>query len=196
MAGDGPAPGSPAALRKVYADDREIRPMARGSLESNGSDGEAMLADTRYRLETEWRLGTDDVKGYESESHFGRYLGKMQYWLPYVGWDFRYRRSDEKEKNLFGQTDTKNHRNVVCAGIQYTLPLLLVIDWRVDMKGNLRLQLGREDIPVTNRLRFTFMANTDKEYMAGLRYILTKYIGLSTHYDSDMGFGAGVTLSY
>jgi hypothetical protein len=170
--------------------------MARASLESNGSDGEAMLADTRYRLETEWRLGTDAVKGYESESHFGRYLGKMQYWLPYVGWDFRYRRSDEKEKNLFGQTDTKNHRNVVCAGIQYTLPLLLVIDWRVDMKGNLRLQLGREDVPVTNRLRFTFMANTDKEYMAGFRYIITKYFGVSTHYDSDMGFGAGVTLSY
>jgi hypothetical protein len=190
------APGSPAALRKVYADDREIRPMARVGLESNGSDGEAMLADTRYRLETEWRLGTDDVKGYESESHFGRYLGKMQYWLPYVGWDFRYRRSDEKEKNLFGQTDTKNHRNVVCAGIQYTLPLLLVIDWRVDMKGNLRLQLGREDVPVTNRLRFTFMVNTDKEYMGGLRYILTKYVGLSTHYDSDMGFGAGVTVNY
>ena len=189
-------PDSAMALRKVYADDREIRPMARVGLESNGSDGEAMLADTRYRLETEWRLGTDDVKGYESESHFGRYLGKMQYWLPYVGWDFRYRRSGEKEKNLFGQTDTKNHRNVMCAGIQYTLPLLLVIDWRVDMKGNLRLQLGREDVPVTSRLRFTFMVNTDKEYMAGLRYILTKYIGLSTHYDSDMGFGAGVTLNY
>ena len=196
IASVGPAPGSPAALRKVYADDREIRPMARVGLESNGSDGEAMLADTRYRLETEWRLGTDAVKGYESESHFGRYLGKMQYWLPYVGWDFRYRRSDEKEKNLFGQMDTKNHRNVVCAGIQYTLPLLLVIDWRVDMKGNLRLQLGREDVPVTSRLRFSFMVNTDKEYMAGLRYILTKYIGLSTHYDSDMGFGAGVTLNY
>jgi FtsP/CotA-like multicopper oxidase with cupredoxin domain len=189
-------PGSPAALRKVYADDREIRPMARIGLESNGSDGEAMLADTRYRFETEWRLGTDDVKGYESESHFGRYLGKMQYWLPYVGWDFRYRRSNEQEKNLFGQTDTKNHRNVLCAGIQYTLPLLLVIDWRVDMKGNLRLQLGREDVPVTSRLRFSFMVNTDKEYMAGFRYILTKYIGLSTHYDSDMGFGAGVTVNY
>jgi hypothetical protein len=157
VSGDGPVPGSPAALRKEYADDREIRPMARASLESNGSDGEAMLS---------------------------------------AGWDFRYRRSDEKEKNLFGQTDTRNHRNVVCAGIQYTLPLLLVIDWRVDMKGNLRLQLDREDVPVTSRLRFTFMVNTDKEYMAGLRYILTKYIGLSTHYDSDMGYGAGVTLNY
>ena len=193
---EGSPPDSGQDLRKVYADDRAVRPMARVGLESNGSDGEAMLANTRYRLQTEWRLGTDDIKGYETESHFGRYLGRMQYWLPYVGWDFRYRRSDENEKNLFGQPDTKNHRNVICAGLQYTLPLLFTLDGRVDMKGNLRLQLGREDIAVTNRLRLSLMVNTDKEYMAGFRYILTKYIGLSTHYDSDMGFGAGVTVNY
>jgi FtsP/CotA-like multicopper oxidase with cupredoxin domain len=192
----GSPPDSGQDLRKVYADDREIRPMARVGLESNGSDGEAMLANTRYRFRTEWRLGTDDVKGYESESHFGRYLGRMQYWLPYVGWDFRYRRSNENEKNLFGQPDTKNHRNVICAGLQYTLPFLFTLDGRVDMKGNLRLQLGREDIAVTSRLRLSLLVNTDKEYMAGFRYILTKYIGLSTHYDSDMGFGAGVTVNY
>jgi hypothetical protein len=183
-------------LKKVYADDRQIRPMARVALESNGSDGEVQLSDTRYRFQTEWRIGTDPEKGYETESHFGRYLGKMQYWFPYAGWDFRYRETGEKEKNLFGQTNTKNHRNVFCAGVQYTLPLLLIADGRVDMKGNLRLQLGREDIPLTSRLRLNFMVNTDREYMAGFRYILTKYIGLSTHYDSDMGFGAGLTLNY
>jgi hypothetical protein len=33
------------------------------------------------------------------------------------------------------------------------------------------------------------MWNTDKEYMAGLRYILTKNFGITTHYDSDMGLG-------
>jgi FtsP/CotA-like multicopper oxidase with cupredoxin domain len=184
------------ALKKIYADDREIRPMARVGLESNGSDGEFMLANTRYRFETEWRVGTDGEKGYESESHFGRYLGQMQFWLPYIGWDFRYRRNSTAEKNLFGQTDTKDHRNVFCFGVQYTLPLLFVADWRMDMRGNLRLQLGREDIPVTSRLRMSLLVNTDKEYMAGLRYILTKYIGLSTHYDSDMGFGAGLTVNY
>ncbi len=193
---EGSSPDSGQDLRKVYADDRAIRPMARVGLESNGSDGEVMLANTRYRFQTEWRLGTDDIKGYESESHLGRYLGKMQYWLPYIGWDFRDRRSNESEKNLFGQPDTKNHRDVICAGLQYTLPLLFTLDGRVDMKGNLRLQLGREDIAVTSRLRFSLMANTDNEYMAGFRYILTKYIGLSTHYDSDMGFGAGVTVNY
>jgi len=189
-------PNTGADLKKIYSDDREIRPMAKVGLESNGSDGEAMLANTRYRFQTEWRIGTDQKKGYESESHFGRYLGRMQYWLPYIGWDFRYRKTGETEKNLFGQTDTKDHRNVLCAGIQYTLPMLLTADMRIDTRGNLRLQLGREDIPLTRRLRLTAMVNTDKEYMAGFRYIVTKYFGFSTHYDSDMGFGAGITFNY
>jgi FtsP/CotA-like multicopper oxidase with cupredoxin domain len=184
------------SLQKLYNDDRAIRPMAAISLESNGSDGEAMLANTRYRFQTEWRLGTDDRKGYESESHFGRYLGQMQYWLPYVGWDFRYRNTNEKLTNLFGQPDTKDHRDVFCAGLQYTLPMLFILDGRVDMHGNLRLQLSREDIPLTSRLRLSMMINTDREYMAGLRYILTKYFSLSTHYDSDMGPGVGITVTY
>jgi hypothetical protein len=40
------------------------------------------------------------------------------------------------------------------------------------------------------------MINTDKEYMAGFRYVASKYFSLSTHYDSDMGWGAGITITY
>jgi hypothetical protein len=40
------------------------------------------------------------------------------------------------------------------------------------------------------------MVNTDREYMVGGKYILTKNLGLSTHYDSDMGWGAGLTITY
>jgi CopA family copper-resistance protein len=189
-------PDPQMALKMVYMDDRMIHPAGKVSLESNGSDGEITLSDTRYRFQTEWRIGLNDRSGYESESHFGRYLGRMQFWFPYIGWDFRYRKSNGQEENLFGQDDTKDNRKVFCAGLQYTLPLLVTADARIDMKGNLRFQLGREDIPVTSRLRFTFMANTDKEYMAGFRYIITKYFSLSTHYDSDMKFGAGLTLVY
>ena len=78
----------------------------------------------------------------------------------------------------------------------YTLPMLFIADARVDGNGKFRFQFSREDVPVTNRLRFSMMINTDKEYMAGLRYILTKYFSLSSHYDSDMGLGAGITLTY
>ena len=101
-----------------------------------------------------------------------------------------------EDKNWFGQTSNKLNRKTIIAGIEYTLPLLFTADARVDGQGKFRFQLGREDIPVTSHLRFNLMINTDKEYMAGFRYILNKYISLSTHYDSDMGLGAGLTFTY
>ncbi len=200
-------PNPKLAQRKLFSDDREFHPMARVGIETNGSDGEIMLANTRYRFTTEWRIGFDKEMGYESESHFGRYIGRNQWLLPYVGWDFRKRTIDPFDKNIFGQSlspgnnvfgqrNTKNFRQVFHLGVQYTLPMLIIADASVDHKGNVRFQLMREDVPVSKRLRFQFMVNTDKEYMAGFRYIVTKYFGLSTHYDSDMGYGAGLTLNY
>ncbi|WPV66616.1 multicopper oxidase domain-containing protein [Chitinophaga sp. LS1] len=189
-------PNPEKSYRKIEADDRQIHTMAEVGLESNGSDGTIQFANTRYRLQTEWRVGLNAENGYETESHFGRYLGRMQWLFPYIGWDFRYRREKQPEKNLFGQTNTRNKRGVLHAGLEYTLPMLITADASIDTDGKLRLQLSREDIPITRRLRFQFMANTDREYMAGFRYIWTNYLALSTHYDSDMGFGAGVTLRY
>lgn len=90
----------------------------------------------------------------------------------------------------------KNNRHAAVAGIEYILPMLLKADARIDSDGKFRFQLSREDVPVTSRLRLNFMANTDKEYMAGIRYIVTKYFSLSTHYDSDMGLGLGITITY
>lgn len=200
-------PNPKLAQRKLFSDDMAFHPMARIGIETNGSDGEIMLANTRYRFTTEWRIGFDKEMGYESESHFGRYIGRNQWLLPYVGWDFRKRTIDPQDKNifgqslapgnnLFGQSNTKNFRQVFHLGVQYTLPMLIVADASVDHKGNVRFQLMREDIPVSKRLRFQFMVNTDKEYMAGFRYIVSKYFGVSTHYDSDMSYGAGLTLNY
>ncbi|WP_343745749.1 multicopper oxidase domain-containing protein [Chitinophaga sp.] len=190
-------PDPAKAYRMLKRDDRMLHLMAQVGLESNGSDGEIMLANTRYRLSAEWRLGLNDRHGYENETHFGRYFGKNQWLLGYVGWDVRYRKmGDDDEKNLFGQRNTKDFRQVLHLGVQYTLPMLILADASLDTDGRLRIQLMRDDVPVTKRLRFNFMVNTDKEYMAGFRYIFTRNFSLSTHYDSDMGIGAGITLSY
>ncbi|WP_207632628.1 multicopper oxidase domain-containing protein [Foetidibacter luteolus] len=184
------------ATRKVYADDRRFYAGAQIGLESNGSDGEVMLSNTRYMLQTEWRLGLNDNKGYESETHIGRFIGRNQWLMPYIGFDWRYRKQHEAEKNIFGQVNTKDQRAAICFGFQYTLPMLLRADTRIDTDGRLRIQIGREDIPVTARLRLNVLWNTDKEYMTGLRYIVSKYVSLSSHYDSDMGWGGGMTISY
>jgi len=139
------------------------------------------------------------MHGYETETHVGRYIGKMQWLMPFIGFDWRYRDSHgsgELEKNLFGQKNKKDQRATLSAGVLYTLPMLIDFQAEVFTDGIVRLQLRREDIPLTRRLRGAFSVNTDKEYMLALKYIVTRNASLSTHYDSDMGFGAGITLVY
>ncbi len=191
-------PNPRLAQRKLFADDREMHFMFQNDVATNGNDGEMMVQNTRWSIGSEWRLGYNNHHGYETETHIGRYLGKMQWLMPFVGFDWRYRKMgiDEHEKNLFGQTNTKDSRAVISVGINYTLPMLVRFQSEIFTDGIVRLQLMREDIPVTKRLRFAFMVNTDKEYMAGLNYIFTRNFSVRTHYDSDMGFGVGLTFTY
>jgi CopA family copper-resistance protein len=176
--------------------------MVRAGIETNGSEGEAMISSNRYSLQGIWHLGLHDEHGYETEINFGRYLGVNQWWFPYIGFDYHYKKEEGEVtkaadyKNMFGQVSNKNDRKTFVVGVQYTMPWLLLADARVDGDGKFRFQLSREDIPLTSRLRLAMIGNTDKEYMVGLRYIISKWFALSTHYDSDMGFGAGITLTY
>ncbi|HLP33810.1 MAG TPA: multicopper oxidase domain-containing protein, partial [Bacteroidia bacterium] len=191
-------PNPASAKRKLFADDRAFHFMAENDFATNGNDGMFMVQNTRWSIGTEWRLGYNDMHGYETETHIGRYIGKMQWLMPFIGFDWRYRKMEtgEVEKNLFNQRSTKDQRTQVSAGVEYTLPLLVKFQGEVYQDGNVRFQLMREDIPVSKRLRMSFMANTDTEYMIGLRYITTRNMAISSHYDSDMGLGVGVTLMY
>ncbi|MEO6489693.1 MAG: multicopper oxidase domain-containing protein, partial [Ferruginibacter sp.] len=209
-------PDLPDALarRKLNSDDKKFHLMGMVGIETNGSDGELMLSQTRWQIKSQWHLGYHDMHGYESETMVGRFLGRNQWWFPYTGFDYHYKTEGmfqknffdlshsvrnifgSEERNWFGQRSNKDNRRTIIAGVAYTLPTLTVADLRVDGNGKLRFQLSREGIPVTPRMRFNWMLNTDKEYMAGFRYILTKYISFSTHYDSDMGIGAGITFTY
>ncbi|WP_373523988.1 multicopper oxidase domain-containing protein [Aquiflexum sp.] len=186
------------AYNHLQRESNMLHLMAHNDFATNGNDGEAMLQNTRWSFGTEWRLGYSDMDGYEVETHLGRYLGKMQWLMPFVGFDWRYRKMgrDEKEENLFGQTNKKDYRAAVSLGIMYTLPMLINFQAEVYQDGIVRLTLMREDIPISKRIRAGFMVNTDLEYMVGLNYIIGKNIGMRTHYDSDMGFGVGLKLNY
>lgn len=189
-----PDPGK--ANRMLKKDDRMFHLMVENDFSTNGNDGSLMYGNTRWAFQGEWRLGYSAHHGYEVETHFGRYLGKMQWLFPYIGIDWRYRKHTAHDKSLLGQQSTKDDRRVFHAGIAYTLPWLVVLDASLDHTGYFRMQLSREDIALTPRLRASFMVNTDREYMVGGRYILTRYLSVSTHYDSDMGWGAGLTFTY
>ncbi|WP_329806473.1 multicopper oxidase domain-containing protein [Flavobacterium facile] len=191
-------PNPKLAKRKLFADDRAFHLMAENDFATNGNDGMAMLSNTRWSIGTEWRLGYTDHHGYETETHIGRYMGKMQWLMPFVGFDWRYRKMEagEMEKNLFNQSNTKDNRAVFSAGIEYTLPMLVKAQAEVFTDGNFRIQFERMDIPVSKRVRMDLMWNTDKEYMTGLRYIIKRNFSARAHYDSDMGFGIGASLNY
>lgn len=194
-------PGLPhkeKAYKMLQRESNMLHFMAQNDFATNGNDGELMFMNARWNLGTEWRLGYNDMHGYETETHLGRYLGKMQWLMPFIGFDWRYRKMgiDEHEKNVFGQVNKKDNRVAVSLGVMYTLPMLVNAQAEVYHDGIVRLSLMREDIPVSKRLRAGFMVNSDLEYMADLRYILTRNMGIRAHYDSDMGFGIGLSLNY
>ena len=196
-------PNPKLAQRKLFADDREFHFMGEDNIATNGNEGTAMIANTRWKISTLWHLGYHDMHGYESETMIGRYFGKMQWLYPYIGFDYHYKMEGgpknifgSEAKNWFGQTSNKNDRHTIVAGVAYTLPMLFIADLRIDGDGKFRFQLGREDIPVSKRLRAMLMINTDKEYTTGLKYIFTRNLGVTIHYDSDMGIGFGVNLNY
>ncbi|MFN8283336.1 MAG: multicopper oxidase domain-containing protein [Chitinophagales bacterium] len=191
-------PNPKLAKRKLFADDRKFHFMFENDFASNGNDGEMMLQNKRWSIGTEWRLGYSKMHGFETETHIGRYVDKMQFLQLFVGFDYRYRMLGmaEVEKNLFQQKNSKDHRILASVGLEYTMPLLIKLQAEVYHNGYVRIQLMRTDIPLTKRLRMDFMVNTDAEYMVGLKYIINKNLGAKIHYDSDMGFGAGLTVNY
>ena len=190
-------PNKEWAYRKLQRESNSLHLMMQNDFASNGNDGHFMLQNTRWSFGTEWRLGYHNGHGYETETHIGRYIGKNQWFMPFIGFDYRYRAlGNEVETNLFGQSSTKDNRAVASVGFAYTLPLLIVFQAEVFHDGNVRLQLMREDIPISPRLRLAFMINTDKEYMGGLKYVITKNVAINVHYDSDMQLGGGITLNY
>ena len=191
-------PNKEKAYNMIQEESNMPHLMAQNDFATNGNDGEAMLQNARWSLGTEWRLGYSDMHGYEVETHLGRYIGKMQWLMPFIGFDWRYRKMgmDEHETNLFGQKNKKDTRRAFSVGLMYLLPMLVNFQTEVYHDGIIRLSLMREDIPVSKRLRAGFMLNTDLEYMTELKYVINKNIGIRTHYDSDMGLGLGLSLNY
>ncbi|WP_313717245.1 multicopper oxidase domain-containing protein [Kaistella carnis] len=131
---------------------------------------------------------------YEGSVKVGPFVGKYQWAMPYVG--FRTNKTHDMAKTWFGQNVMPENQNVAIAGIRYILPFLITADANVDHNGKVRLELGREGIPISPRIRGSFAVNSDKEFDFGLKYILQKWVSVSTNYDSEFGFGAGLTFMY
>ncbi|MFP8892488.1 multicopper oxidase domain-containing protein [Chryseobacterium sp. EZn1] len=146
---------------------------------------------------------------FEGSAKVGRFLGKFQWALPYAG--IRVQKNHEimerqmaedmgtdfhGKKTWFGQQKASKNKFTFMVGMQYVLPMLITADASVDQNGKVLLELSREDIPLSRRLRGNFSVNSDGEFSTGVRYIVQKWLSLSGNYDNELGWGAGVTLTY
>ena len=160
------------------------------SFQSQGNFTNFTLAGTKWELNEEFN--TDYKKLFESETMLRRFLDKRQFFAAFIGADNRKEETDEIKN---GKPVLEN-KNVGTAGLTYFLPLFITAEGRIDTKGHFRFQLMRNDLELTRRGRFSFSWNTDKEYTLGLKYVLARNLALSGSYDSDYGWGAGVSLIY
>ncbi len=167
-------------------DARMIHPMFEVSAQSNGLFGHGMVMNNYYFAATQFHF--NPKHGFESEQKFGRLFGKSQFFNAYVGFEFN--REENHAENRW------ENEVLGTAGFEYTLPMFVKTDVRVNHKGKFRLQFERDDLALSKRLRFNAMWNTDKEYEVGLKYILTKRWQLSGNYYNHYGFGAGLTFNY
>ena len=187
-------PDKEAAYKKFLSTNRMISTKAMLDVASNKLHFENMsMIGARWMNINEFHSNYQ-FDHYEGSVKVGRFLGKYQWAMPYVG--FRTSKTHDLAKTWFGQNVMPENQNVAIAGIRYILPFLIMADANVDHNGKVRLELGREGIPISPRIRGSFAVNSDKEFDFGLKYILQKWVSISTNYDSEFGFGAGLTFMY
>ena len=160
------------------------------SVHSQGTWLSGNISNNKNALEFEGRATW--TGNFETETHLLRYIDNKQFLAFYVGFDYR----KNKTFPQFDIPNNKDNRHVFDAGFYYLLPMLIRSEWRVDNTGKLRLELGRKDLPLINKLFFDWQINTDKEYTLGFHYMITKSFSISTNYDSDYKWGAGLTWHY
>jgi hypothetical protein len=156
------------------------------AIQSQANYGMFNVSNVRYSFNSDWRFSYDGR--YEVTPRLEKYLDNKFYLSAYLGGEFK----NDTKRAAFVRNDRQN----IFIGLRYLLPLFIQTDLRVSPKGAVRFEIGRNDIPITNRLRFGGSWNTDKEYRLNTTYIIGKNLGISGNYDSDYGWGAGLRIMY
>ncbi|PKF75796.1 copper oxidase [Chryseobacterium sp. PMSZPI] len=202
-------PNRKLAWKNFLKDNKMISSMAMLDVASNKIHAETMtMFGPRWANLNEFHSNWN-FDHFEGSAKVGRFLGKFQWALPYAG--FRVQKNHEimerqmaedagmdfhGKKTWFGQQKASKNKFAFIVGMQYVLPMLITADASVDQNGKVLLELSREDIPLSRRLRGNFSINSDGEFSTGIRYIVQKWLSFSGNYDNEMGWGAGVTLTY
>lgn len=146
---------------------------------SNMTMGMLKVSNTRHSIEFEYDYNYK--KEYDAELIYA--LSLSRFLNVYTGGDFEREHKDE------------NADNTAIVGIRYVLPMLIESNLRINSQGKARLALG-SDLQLTERTKFGWFYNTDKEYRFNLGYEINKKILLAAAYDSDFKWGVGLKVRF
>lgn len=162
-------------------------------IQSNGVFPTLMMMNRNYHFDAMGMINYNG--GFESETHFARYIGKQQFLKIFIGSDVRMLNESTHQNNDTTLYSSEN-RMVATCGFQYLLPFFLETELRIDNTGHVRFQIARNDLALSSRLRFDAMWNTDNEFELGFHYIVAKRFSISANYDSHFGMGGGIIFTY
>jgi hypothetical protein len=144
-------------------------------------------------------------------SNFGNAATRFMRHNDYLTADFRYNYQEDYEGELTYQRyvsvflgvymggrfkrEQNESTNRGMIGCDYTLPLLMKMDLRIDTKGKVRFGLSN-DHQLTDHLSFDWHWNTDNEYTFGIYYAMTKQLYIAGNYDSRERWGIGLNFQF
>lgn len=176
--------------------------MLDGNIQSQMSMGRIGLMDARNDLMAMWEVGWGHDSQGEMESHGG---GPMHHHaMPEIEYeiDLTYQRYINPRWMAFGGyrlTNKMEQENSFIAGVMYHLPYMIESTLSVESTGDLRLAL-RKSFQLTSRFsifgRATYDTAEDFMWQAGANFTLSKCFDLIASYDSDYGFGGGISFRF
>jgi FtsP/CotA-like multicopper oxidase with cupredoxin domain len=181
-----PSPETVAVRDEIY---REANPWffyGYADVLSSETQGQITLSDPLNLLSLRWEAGWHNVEGihWEGDLTYGRYLNRFTTLFAGVSAE-GVNSESEVERGI--------------AGISYLLPGNFLSRAWIDTDGGARVALDRE-LMLTPRLGIFGEVEYDTREkwssQAGLSYILTEYLSATTLWDSDYGFGAGLTIRF
>lgn len=142
--------------------------------QSNFLDLDYSLSDERHGFGLEADADFDDR--YEIEASYTYYYNR--FFSTFAGVETR-KHEDEGSESF------------AIAGFNYTLPLLINSEWRVDDEGEFRVELESE-LQFSRRIGFDWRWNTENEYRYRLKYNISKRWAFTVNTDSEYGDGVGM----
>ena len=181
-----PAPETAAIRNEIYAESNPWMFYGYGDALSNETQGRLIYSNPLNILTLNWEAGWKGLDGiaWEGDFTYGRYINRFTTVFAGVyaeGLDSTF--EDER----------------LIAGIRYLLPGNFWAGAWIDHEGQARVTVERE-LMLTPRLGIFGEVEYDTRdqwsSQAGLNYILTQYFSGTALWDSDYGFGAGLTIRF